>query len=242
MPFAVHASVRPEFEQRWSRARVPLWCGFLGPPAVSLAVAGWVTWAGAVVPGLVVAVASAAVPVWFVASRAHLRHTAWWRRVVAWSAAGQAVGLAVLTREPWPPLAAVAAGVLGVFAVGAAQAVLLDAANGAIAATTLGVHSDSRRVRGPTGRFLLAHARFDDDLLRWRISPGVTAPDVLGGELRLCEVTGVWVAEAAGAPGGPVVVVRTAARHAQLVVGDPHAFATLLDRRLRLLAHPDWWC
>jgi hypothetical protein len=39
---------------------------------------------------------------------------------------------------------------------------------------------------------------------------------------------------------GPVVVVRTAQRQVQLVVGDPNGFTELLDRRLRLLAQPGW--
>ena len=54
------------------------------------------------------------------------------------------------------------------------------------------------------------------------------------------EVTDVEVAGTTAAPGGEVVVIRTAAGRLELVVGHPHDFAALLDRRLRLLREPDW--
>ncbi len=240
LPFAVHMSVRDEFQRRWTRARLPLLAGFLGPPLVTLVVAILVGWTGIVALGGVLIVIGCAVPVGFVVARGYLRRTGWWRWLVGQSAAVQAIGLAILTLRPLLVLPTVVAGAVAVLAVGRARTVLLDGANGMIAATTLGIRSTSRQVRSAAGRLLLGYAGFDGDWLRWQVTPGPTAPDVLGGRVPLREVNGVWVAEAIGAPGGPVVVVRTQDRQVQLVVGDPHEFAALLDRRLRLLTQPGW--
>jgi hypothetical protein len=238
LPFGVHATVRAEFERRWSRARPLVLLGFLGPPLVSLAVALPAEWSGVV--GWVLVAVGVAVPVWFLLRRVYLHRTGWWVALVAYSGVVQALGVGVLTFDPLLVVPTVVACAVGVFFVARAKTVLLDVVGGAIAGTTLGVRSASRQVRNATGHLLPAHAAFDGDLLRWHVCPGPSTADACGGEVPLREVTGVWVAEASGAPGGPVVVVRTADRDVELVVGHPHDFAALLDRRVRLLGEPDW--
>ncbi|WP_143532193.1 hypothetical protein [Saccharothrix sp. ALI-22-I] len=243
LPFGVHSTVRAEFENRWSRVRRLILLGFLGPPPVSLAVAlvALVTgWSGVVVLGLIILVIGVAVPVWFVFRRVYLHRTGWWIGLVAYSGTAQALGIWLLTLNPLFVLPTVAAAAGAVRLVVKAKGVLLDVAGGAIAGTTLGVRSASRQVRSAAGHLLLAHASFDGDLLRWHVSTGPSNPDSFGGEVPLREITGVWVAETRGAPGGQVVVVRTAERDVELVVGHPHDFATILDRRLRLLSQSGW--
>jgi len=244
LPFAVHPAVRPDFERRWARARPLVLLGFLGPPAVSVVVAvllgGWSVWSGVVVLGVVVLALGCLVPAWFVLTRVFARRSGWWGWLVGLFGVLQAVGVGFLTGQliGFVPLVAVVA--CGVALVVRGRAVLLDPSGGAIAGTTLQVRSTSRPVRSVSGRLLLAYATFDGERLRWEMSAGQSAPDILGGELPLGDVTGLWVAESVGVPVGPVVVVRTAQRQAQLVVGDPNGFAELLDRRLRLLAQPGW--
>ncbi|MEV8437333.1 hypothetical protein AB0425_08170 [Actinosynnema sp. NPDC051121] len=241
MPFRVHASVRAEFERRWARVRVPLLLGFLAPPAVSLAVALIAPWPGAVAVGWCLLVVGAAVPVWFLVRRGYAHRPGWWTGLVAYSGTAQALGVGLLTRNVLLALpTVVAAAVAGVLLV-RARAVLLDEVGGAIAGTTLGVRSESRQVRNATGHPVQAHAGFDGDLLRWHVTTGPSTPDVSGGELPLRDIGDVWVADTPAAPGGEVVVIRTTDdRSVELVVGHPHDFATLLDRRLGLLRDPDW--
>ncbi|WP_158841109.1 hypothetical protein [Saccharothrix deserti] len=240
LPFGVHATVRADFERRWSRVRPLLLLGFLVPPSVSLVVALLAGWSGVVVLGWVLLVIGVGVPVWFLLRRVYLHRTGWWVGLVVYSGAVQAVGVGFLTLNLLLVLPTVVATAVAVWLVVKAKAVLLDVVGGAIAGTTLGVRSASRQVRNATGRLLRAHASFDGELLRWHATTGPSNPDTFGGELPLREITGVWVAETRGAPGGPVVVVRAAGRDVELVVGHPHDFATLLDRRLRLLDQPGW--
>lgn len=240
LPFGVHATVRAEFERRWSRVRPSVLLGFLGPPLVSLAVALPAEWSGLVLPGWFLVVVGVAVPVWFLLGRVYLHRTGWWVGVVAYGGGVQALGVGVLTFDLLSVVPTVVVAAVAVSFVAKAKTVLLDVVGCAIAGTTLGVRSASRQVRNATGHLLPAHATFDGDLLRWHVCTGPSTADVCGGEVPLREVTGVWVAEASGAPGGPVVVVRTADRDVELVVGHPHDFAALLDRRVRLLGEPDW--
>ncbi|PSL57260.1 hypothetical protein B0I31_102238 [Saccharothrix carnea] len=241
MPFRVHASVRPEFERRWARVRALVLLGFLAPPAVSLVVALIAPWSGVVVVGWVLLVIGGAVPVWFLVGRGYVHRPGWWAGLVAYTGAAQALGVGLLTRHVLLAVPAVVATAVAGVLVTKAKAVLLDEVGGAIAGTTIGVRSGSRQVRNATGHPVLAHADFDGELLRWHVVTGPSTPDVSGGELPLDRITDVWVAETPAAPGGEVVVVRTAAGHdLELVVGHPHDFAALLDRRLRLLREDDW--
>ncbi|MFJ6676936.1 hypothetical protein ACIQMJ_38055 [Actinosynnema sp. NPDC091369] len=240
LPFRVHESVRAEFERRWAGVRASVLLGFLGPPAVSLVVALIAPWSGVVGPGWVVLALGAAVPVWFLAGRVYVRRPGWWAGLIAYTGAAQALGVGLLTRHVLlalpTVLAAAAAGAL----VTKAEAALVDVSGGAIAGTTLGVRSASRQVRNPTGHPVLAHANVDGEVLRWHVTTGPSTPDVSGGELPLRAITDVRVADTSAAPGGEVVVVRTADAEVELVVGHPHGFAALLDRRLRLLRDDDW--
>lgn len=169
-----------------------------------------------------------------------VRRSGWWGWLVGLFGLLQAIGVGFLSGRLISILPVVAVVACGVVLVVRGRAVLLDPSGGAIAGTTLQVRSTSRPVRSVSGRLLLAYATFDGERLHWEMSPGQSAPDILGGELPLGDVTGLWVAESVGVPVGPVVVVRTAQRQAQLVVGDPNEFTELLDRRLRLLAQPGW--
>lgn len=241
LPFGVHESVRAEFERRWSRARVLLVPGFLAPPAVSLVVALVAPWSGPVGPGWVLLVVGVVVPVWFLARRVYVHRPGWWAGLVVYAGVAQGLGVGLLTRNALLALPVVAATAVAGVLVTKAKAVLLDVVGGAIAGTTLGVRSESRQVRNATGHPVLAHANFDGELLRWHVRTGPSTPDVSGGELPLREIADVRVADTRAAPGGEVVVVRTAAgQDVELVVGRPHDFATLLDRRLALLRRPDW--
>jgi hypothetical protein len=239
LPFAVHDEVRAEFERRWSRAR-PSLLGFLAPPVVSLVVALVAPWSGAALLGWPVLVIGVAVPVWFLVRKVYLHRTSWWAGVVMYGGVVQALGVGFLTARPLLVVPTVVAAAIGVLLVVRAKAVLLDEVGCAIAGTTLGVRSASRQVRSPTGHLVPAHAVFDGEWLRWHVSTGSSHPDTFGGELPMAEITDVWVAEASGEPGGPVVVVRTHERTVELVVGHPHDFATVLDRRVRLLGQPGW--
>ncbi|WP_447008112.1 hypothetical protein ACRAKI_17215 [Saccharothrix isguenensis] len=239
LPFGVHDEVRVEFERRWSRAR-PLLLGFLVPPVVSLVVALVAPWSRAVLLGWALLVIGVAVPLWFLFRKVYLHRTSWWAAVVLYSGVVQAIGVGFLTATPLLALPAVVAAAGGVLLVVKAKALLLDEVGCAIAGTTLGVRSASRQVRSATGHLVPAHAVFDGEWLRWHVSTGPSHPDTFGGELPMAEIVGVWVAEASGEPGGPVVVVRTHERTVELVVGHPHHFATVLDRRLRLLGQPGW--
>ncbi|QQQ79988.1 hypothetical protein IOD16_17295 [Saccharothrix sp. 6-C] len=241
VPFGVHDSVRAEFERRWSRARPSLLLGFLAPPAVSLVVALATRWSGLVVPGCALLVIGVVTPVLFLARRVYVHRPGWWAGLVLYAGAAQAIGIGALTRNALPALPAVAATAVAAVLVTRAKAVLLDSAGGAIAGTTLGVRSASRQVRNATGHLVPAHANFDGDSLRWHVGTGPSTPDVSGGELPLREITDVRVADTRDAPGGEVVVVGAAAGPAvELVVGRPHDFAALLDRRLALLRQPGW--
>ncbi|MER5263254.1 hypothetical protein ABTZ99_14415 [Actinosynnema sp. NPDC002837] len=241
MPFGVHESVRVEFERRWSRARALVLLGFLAPPVISLVLALVAPWSGLAVPGWVLLVIGAVIPVWFLVRRVYVHRPGWWAGLVLYAGAAQALGLGFLTGSALLALPVVVATAVAGALVTKAKAVLLDASGGAIAGTTLGVRSSSRQVRNATGHPVLAHANFDGELLRWHVVTGPSTPDVSGGELPLREITDVWVADTRDAPGGEVVVVRTAAAHdVELVVGRPHDFAALLDRRLALLRQPDW--
>ncbi len=241
MPFRVHVSVRPEFERRWARVRPSVLLGFLVPPAVSLVVALSAPWAGVVVVGWGLLVIGAAVPVWFLLRRVFVHRPGWWAGLVAYTGAAQALGAGLLTGNALLAAPTVIAGAVAAVAVTKARAVLVDVVGGAVAGTTLGVRSSSRQVRNATGHPVLAHADFDGELLRWHVVTGPSTPDVSGGELPLREITDVRVADTRDVPGGEVVVIRSAAGHdVELVVGHPHDFATLLDRRLRLLREPDW--
>jgi hypothetical protein len=244
LPFAVHPAARPDFERRWARARPLVLLGFLGPPAVSIVVAVvlgmWSVWSGALVFGVVVLTLGCLVPVWFVLARVFVRRSGWWGWLVGLFGLLQAIGVSFLSGRLISILPVVAVVACGVVLAIRGRAVLLDASGGAIAGTTLQVRSASRPVRSVSGRLLLAYASFDGERLRWEMSPGPSAPDILGGELALSDVIELWVAESIGVPAGPVVVVRTAQRQAQLVMGDPHGFAELLDQRLRLRAQPGW--
>ncbi|MCE6998223.1 hypothetical protein LZG04_25995 [Saccharothrix sp. S26] len=240
VPFRVHESVRAEFERRWARVRVPLLHGFLAPPAVSLAVALIGPWSGAVVAGWVLLALGAAVPVGFLVRRGYVHRPGWWAGLIAYTGAAQALGVALLTRHLLLALPTVAAAAVAGVLVTKAKAVLLDEVGGGIAGTALGVRSASRQVRNATGHPVLAHADFDDDSLRWHVTTGPSTPDVAGGEVPLREISDVWVADTPAAPGGEVVVVRTGTGQVELVVGRPHDFAALLDRRLRLLRDPGW--
>jgi hypothetical protein len=243
MPFRVHASARAEFARRWARVRVPLLLGFLAPPVVSLAVALIAPRPGAVAGavGWCLLVVGAAVPVWFLVRRGYVHRPGWWTGLVAYTGAAQALGVGLLTRNVLLALPTVVAAAVGGLLLVKARVVLLDVVGGAIAGTTLGVRSGSRQVRNATGHPVPAHADFDGDLLRWHVTTGPSTPDVSGGELPLRDIADVRVAETSAAPGGEVVVIRTTADESvELVVGHPHDFATLLDRRLRLLRDPDW--
>ncbi|XVS67976.1 hypothetical protein ACQPYE_18600 [Actinosynnema sp. CA-299493] len=241
LPFGVHESVRPEFERRWSRARPSVRLGFLAPPAVSLVVALVSRWSGLAGPGWVLLVVGVVTPVLFLARRVYVHRPGWWVGLVLYAGAAQVLGIGALTGNVLLALPAVAATAVAGVLLTKAKAVLLDAAGGAIAGTTLGVRSASRQVRNPTGHLVLAHATFDGESLRWHVGTGPSTPDVSGGELPLREITDVRVADTRDVPGGEVVVVRTSAEHAaELVVGRPHDFAALLDRRLALLRQPDW--
>lgn len=239
LPFGVHDEVRVEFERRWSRAR-PLMLGFLAPPAVSLVVALVAPWSGAAPLGWAVLVIGVAVPVWFLVRRTYLHRTGWWAGVVVYGGVVQAIGVGSLTASPLLVVPTVVAAAVGALLVVRAKAVLLDEVGCAIAGTTLGVRSASRQVRSATGHLVPAHAVFDGERLRWHVSTAPSHPDTFGGELPLAEITDVWVAEAGGEPGGPVVVVRTHGRNVELVVGQPHDFAAVLDRRVRLLGQAGW--
>ncbi|MFE9747937.1 hypothetical protein ACFYOT_23790 [Saccharothrix saharensis] len=240
MPFRVHESVRAEFECRWARVRASMLLGFLGPPAVSLLVALVARWSGVVVLGWVVLALGVAVPVWFLVGRVYVRRPGWWAGLIAYTGAAQALGVGTLTRHVLLGLPTVLAAAVAAVLVTKAKAVLVDVAGGAVAGTTLGVRSSSRQVRNPTGHPVLAHADFDGEVLRWHVATGPSTPDVSGGELPLGAITDVRVADTPAAPGGEVVVVRTADARVELVVGHPHDFAALLDRRLSLLRDDDW--
>ena len=240
VPFRVHVSVRDEFQRRWARVRASVLIGFLAPPAVSLVVALIAPWSGVVAPGWAVLVIAGAVPVWFLVGRGYVHRPGWWLGLVAYSGVAQALGLGLLSGHVLSALPTIIAAAVACVLLTKARAVLLDVVGGAIAGTTLGVRSASRQARNATGRPVLAHADFDDELLRWHVATGPSTPDVSGGEVPLGEILDVWVAETRAVPGGEVVVVRTAAGPVELVVGHPHDFATLLDRRLRLLREPDW--
>ncbi|MFD1147535.1 hypothetical protein [Saccharothrix hoggarensis] len=240
LPFGVHDEVRAEFERRWARTRPLLLLGFLAPPAVSLAVAVVARWSGVPAVGWVLLLVGCGAPAVFLFRRVYVHRTGWWGGVVAYSGAVQVLGLGLVTARALLVLPTVAAIVAGVLLVTRARVVLLDETGGAIAATTLGVRSASRQVRGPTGKLLAAHATVDGEVLRWHVTTGASIPDTCGGELPLREITDVWVAETRDAPGGPVVVVRAGGRDLELVVGHPHDFASVLDRRLRLLGGPGW--
>ena len=240
VPFRVHGSVRAEFERRWARVRASVLFGFLAPPAVSLVVALVAPWSGAVVVGWGLLAIGVVVPVWFLVRRGYVHRPGWWLGLVVYTAATQVLGVGLLTRHVLLALPTLLVAAVAVVLVTKANVVLLNAVGGAIAGTTLGVRSASRQVRNATGHPVLAHAGFDGDLLRWHVTTGPSTPDVSGGDLPLREITDVWVADTPAAPGGEVVVIRTAAGQLELVVGHPHDFAALLDRRLRLLREPDW--
>ncbi|TQM77807.1 hypothetical protein FHX81_0044 [Saccharothrix saharensis] len=240
MPFRVHSSVRAEVERRWARVRASMLLGFLGPPAVSLVVALVARWSGVAVLGWVLLAVGVTVPVWFLVARVYVRRPGWWAGLIAYAGAAQALGVGILTRHALLGLPTVLAAAVAAVLVTRARAVLVDVAGGAVAGTTLGVRSASRQVRNPTGHPVLAHANFDGEVLRWHVATGPSTPDVSGGELPLRAITDVRVADTPAAPGGEVVVVRTADAEVELVVGRPHDFAALLDRRLRLLRDDDW--
>ncbi|MEU6154916.1 hypothetical protein ABZ816_33510 [Actinosynnema sp. NPDC047251] len=238
LPFAAHPAVRAEFERRWARVVPLLSAGFLGPPLVSV-VAVAVGEPSGVFAWVLLAV-GCAVPVGFFAARTHLRRTGWWGWLVGLSGAFQALGIGFLTLRPVLMAPTAVAMVAGVLLVLHGRRILLDPADGTLAGTSLGLRSGSRSVRSAAGRLLLGYASADDRWLRWRIGTGPTAPDVLDKKVALREIARVWVAEAGGSPGGPVVVVRTNSGVVELVVGDPESFAWQLDRRLRALADRAW--
>ncbi|MEU4449001.1 hypothetical protein AB0K14_27225 [Actinosynnema sp. NPDC050801] len=240
LPFGVHGSVRAEFERRWSRVRPSVWLGFLTPPLVGLVVALLARWSGAVLPGWLLLLVGTAVPVSFLVRRVYLHRTGWWAGLIAYAGVAQALGVGLLTGNLVLALPTVVATAVAAVLVTKAKSVLLDVTGGAIAGTTLGVRSGSRQVRNATGHPVPAHANFDGELLRWHVATGSSTPDLSGGELPLRLVTDVGVAETRAVPGGEVVVVRADGRDVELVVGHPHDFAALLDRRLRLLRLPDW--
>ncbi|MEJ2852370.1 MULTISPECIES: hypothetical protein [unclassified Saccharothrix] len=143
----------------------------------------------------------------------------------------QVVAVAALTGRGVLVVPPVVAGVLGVVLVVRAHEVLFDTGGGAVAGTSLLMRSRARAVRGTAGwKPVLASASVDDTWLRWRVGD-----DMHGGKVPLREIRAVWVAQAAGPPGGPVVAVRAGERVIRFVVGDPEGFAWLLDRRVRAL-------
>ncbi|WP_158854714.1 hypothetical protein [Saccharothrix deserti] len=238
MPFDVHATVRADFERRWFRAYPMMLVGFLAAPVVS--VAGVALSDSGGLWGLGLLALGCAPPVWFVVERIYVHVAKSWGPMVVCSGAVQALAIAWLTHQAPPVVSTLVAAVLGALLVEWACSVLLDPTGGAIAATTLGIRSRERRVRGAAGWPRRAFAGFDGEWLYWCVGAGPSASHVVDGKLRLQEVDGVWVADATGLPTGPVVVVRTPDRQVQLVVGDPHHFAALLDRRVRLLGVSGW--
>ncbi|MFI9811646.1 hypothetical protein [Saccharothrix variisporea] len=168
-------------------------------------------------------------PVGFFLARGYVRWSGW--AVVAAGAVLQAVGVVGVTGRAVLVVPPLVAGVLGVLLVVRAHGVLLDTADGAVAGTSLVVRSRARAVRGVgVWKPVLATASMDDKWLRWRVGD-----DLHGGRVLLRDIRAVWVAQAAGPPGGPVVAVRAGERVVHLVVGDPEGFAWLLDRRVRVL-------
>ncbi|CAL9422144.1 hypothetical protein SUDANB95_01867 [Actinosynnema sp. ALI-1.44] len=229
LPFVAHAAVLAEFRGRWRRVFPLLLAGFLGPPvesAVTAAVGGTrnAGWWGVLAVGCLL-------PVGFFAARGFVRAGGGW--VVALGAVVQVVGVVGVTGRALMGVPPVVAGVLGVLLVLRAHEVLFDAANGAVAGTSLVMRSRARAVRGlGAWKPVLATAGVDGRWLWWRVGTGV---DLHGGRVALRDVEGVWVAHADGPPGGPVVAVRAEGRVIQMVVGDPEGFAWLLDRRVRAL-------
>ncbi|MEU5695093.1 hypothetical protein [Actinosynnema sp. NPDC020468] len=239
LPFAAHPAVRPGFERRWARARVPVLGGFAAATVAAVVVAVVVPWDGTPGLGWVLVVLGAA-PVAFAVSGAYVRYPGWWGPFTALLGVVQALGVVALSGAVPPGVAVGVVALSAAVAVVWGRGVLFDAGDGAVLGTTLGVRSEAVSVRGHTGRLHVATATFDGEWLRWSVGAGPSGVDPAGGRIPLRDIESVWVVEVPGNPLGPVVAVRTATTRAHLVAGAPQDFVARLDRRLRLLSEPGW--
>ncbi|MBK1784312.1 hypothetical protein [Prauserella cavernicola] len=260
LPFAVHASRRAEFGQRWDRARLALLAAFVVAPLVVLGatIAALIGAGGHPTSALALAfvVPTVGYLLWFRLSGRFLVRTRFWAvRAVSFGLA-QLFGLL--------PVAVVAGGFVGALCsalaavavvastISATRAhqVLFTSNDGALAATNLPIERDLR-IHPP---LLYGTATIGTQELSWSLKPrgqyGFRG-SLASGNVAFGEITGVrveqvsehaapLVAPGVPAPPGPVVVVSTRRGDAIVAAKDAAEFAALLDLRLRLIAEGAW--